>query len=222
MLTVMMICVIMASMLLPALGKAQAQAQSVSCLSNLRQLGMSFFMYAQDNRNRFPPYVENSVYLHGGTNWARYTFMYHNDASVLDCPVSPQGAPEPTTKGLHLYDGNYGWNYDGTQANRGPVFSIVAKPARCHLVFDSGDQCLIYGANNWNNLMEELDLDWDSRSEGPNRHNNRVNVTALDGHTESSELLEFIGAPSDSFTSPWYMEWQYGRLERELVSFPER
>lgn len=218
-LTVIGIIMILSSLLLPAFGKARGQAEKTSCMGNLKQLNMAFMMYAADYRHRLPPYIRNSTYGHGGTNWARYTYQYHENVNVLDCPTSPKGAPENTVEGLHLYDGNYGWNYDGTQ---GDVGSLTGIPSTCYLLFDSGDPCVIYGANNWKNLMEELDLDWDSGLEGPNRHQGKVNISFLDGHVEGRNLDNFISAPNSSKTAPWNMEWDGGTLEGGEIPFPNR
>ena len=39
-------------MLLPALSSAKSRAQSMGCLSNLRQLTLAWIMYAGDNLDR--------------------------------------------------------------------------------------------------------------------------------------------------------------------------
>ncbi|MBQ7651448.1 MAG: type II secretion system protein, partial [Victivallales bacterium] len=114
-LTVISIIMILSALIMPAFGKAQSMAYKLSCVNNLRQLGVAFLMYASDNTNYFPPYMGGSVYAHGGTNWARFTYDYHGDVNILKCPASPQKAPKATMEGLHLYDCNYGWNYSGTQ-----------------------------------------------------------------------------------------------------------
>ena len=53
-LIVIAIIAILAGMLLPALHKAREKAHGISCVSNLKQLGTSIFMYADDNKDYLP------------------------------------------------------------------------------------------------------------------------------------------------------------------------
>ncbi|HLH52669.1 MAG TPA: prepilin-type N-terminal cleavage/methylation domain-containing protein [Verrucomicrobiae bacterium] len=54
-LVVIAIIAILAALLLPTLSKAQTKAQGISCLSNLKQMGTAWIMYAQDNNDKIPP-----------------------------------------------------------------------------------------------------------------------------------------------------------------------
>jgi prepilin-type N-terminal cleavage/methylation domain-containing protein len=59
-LVVIAIIAILAALLLPTLSRAKIRAQSVSCLSNLRQLQLCFHLYVADNNDFMPP--NNFVY----------------------------------------------------------------------------------------------------------------------------------------------------------------
>src|SRR4051812_16213749 len=53
-LVVIGIIALLISILMPALNAARRQALRVNCASNLRQVGQSYMMYANENKGRYP------------------------------------------------------------------------------------------------------------------------------------------------------------------------
>jgi prepilin-type N-terminal cleavage/methylation domain-containing protein len=53
-LTVIAIIGILASLLLPVLGRAKGTAKSAACTSNLHQIGVALMVYVQENNDRLP------------------------------------------------------------------------------------------------------------------------------------------------------------------------
>jgi len=53
-LVVIAIIAILAGMLLPAMGRAKEKGKSIQCVSNSRQIGVAFLMYADENDQRLP------------------------------------------------------------------------------------------------------------------------------------------------------------------------
>jgi len=110
-LVVVAIIAILASLLLPALGRAKAKAQGILCLNNTRQLGLAWVLYADDHNGHLAYNPGGDVKIRGVAP-ATYLNWVNN---VLNWELKPDNTNLATIK----------------EASLGPYASKAANIYRC-------------------------------------------------------------------------------------------
>ena len=135
-LVVIAIIAILAAMLLPALGRARATAKKISCVNNLKQVGLGLVSYAGDY-NYYPPGSFSQYEAFNGQFWWHKVRPYLGSTKVPTswdeaCNLTRHGAlfcPETVIKGRDTSSyaiNGFGYLVEG--AGLSPAKSDLAAP----------------------------------------------------------------------------------------------
>jgi prepilin-type N-terminal cleavage/methylation domain-containing protein len=106
-LVVIAIIAILAAMLLPALAKAKEKAKTISCLNNLKQVGLFVQLYTDDSNDVFPACRKQNPTLPTMDDWwGNYLGKYAaGNSNLFHCPV--------LTVTRNQYTPNFKWSWTG-------------------------------------------------------------------------------------------------------------
>ncbi len=197
-LVVIAIIAILASMLLPALSRARAKARQISCVSNLKQIGLAHLMYMNDNRERMV-YSWDSGQTGENCCWRGALLSYYTDTNVLRCPSNST-------------DGTQSYGFHGALANQ--MSTAMAQPSGTVLQGDNtqvssapsntaapstwgrggtGDWEIGYWSNFSTGTPADAVANRNIRLLNPWVHEPQVNLGFADGHVESMNVQRAWG-----------------------------
>jgi len=201
-LVVISIVSLLIAILLPALAKAREAANSVKCLANYRQIGVSLHAYAEDYKDVLPPARDGaSAWIN---NWITRLGPYINHAGeILVCPTgfnrgevvvngtTPAGSSHWTITNTwftelsyryNLYFGVYGtvgWHYPQSPKLRPRRISFFTGPSKVVALGDADPTTGTYMLPTFGNFylgdnyLTDFSID---------RHTNGENYLFVDGH----------------------------------------
>ena len=210
-LVVITILMLLAALLLPAIGAAKASAKSLNCKSNLRQLGLLQETYVSDKLSYAPDLVQLRQ-ANVGSNGSKSFFKVFRCPSVPARPFpddvnwysGPIQSGDPASGGVFMED--YGYNTDGSgtiiqnlglsgKDRKGVTEKAVKNPSDMIAISDVYFKYLF-----WNHAGSAIPGGIPALH--PFRHSDGSNLLFCDGHVEFNKRAQ-LQKPLDSVRKRW-------------------
>jgi len=144
-LVVIAIIAILAAILFPVFAQAREKARQTTCLSNEKQLGLSFMQYIQDSDEQFPcgAYSGYAWVQADGLGWSSQIFPYVKSTGLFHCPddnaaavtaIAPGGKSVNFVPISYFYNNNLTGGAGGATVPPGLSDAALSAPASTVIV----------------------------------------------------------------------------------------